>query len=295
MRQYRRWLTIAVAAVLLITLPGVAASAACAQPSGRILYLQFDGVTNDLGGLKSVQPNGQHVQDFDRQLFWASSPAYSPDGQRIAYVDAYSIRSMASDGTDDRWLVDGGYTPSYPSWSPDGLWVTVECGGDIEEVSRDGYASGWTNLTGQYYAVNDFSPTWAPDGRHFASATDPGIEIYSADGLHTRQLSPLPGAFTVDWSPNGKTLAVQALGDLWLVSVPSGKVRRLTNTPNIHETSPVWSPDGNWIAYGKGPGTDNPNQPELTTDPVIWLMNSNGTQRHSTGVHGVPSSWRAAA
>ena len=63
------------------------------------------------------------------------------------------------------------------------------------------------------------------------------------------------------WSPDGTKIAVEALNDLWLVSVPSGTVQRLTNTPNIVETGPTWSPDGQWLAHGKGPGTYDPELP----------------------------------
>jgi TolB protein len=51
---------------------------------------------------------------------------------------------------------------------------------------------------------------------------------------------------------------------------------------------------GRWLAVGKGPGVYDLNQPGLTTDPVIWLMDRKGGRQQSTGVPGVPSSWRSA-
>ncbi|MCP2329648.1 TolB protein [Hamadaea flava] len=294
MRGYRHWSAAAMAVVLLLVSPAPTASAAGPEPGGRILYLQFDGSTGVYGALKSVRPNGLDGQDFAMQLGFGASPDYSPDGNRIAYIQGYSLRTMASDGTDDRWLVDAPYGPAYPRWSPDGQWVVAESGGDIVAVHREGYPSGWVNLT-ETHGNNDLIAAWAPDGRHFATAVYPGIRVYSADGVDMRSLNEMPGAYRLDWSPNGRVIAIEALGDLWLVNAVSGTVRRLTNTPDVQEISPVWSPDGRWLAYGQGPGVHDPELPGLTTDPMIWLMDANGHNRHSTGVHGLPSSWRAAA
>ncbi len=49
-------------------------------------------------------------------------------------------------------------------------------------------------------------------------------------------------------SPDGKTIAFSYRGDIWLVDREGGRARLLT-THAGHERSPVWSPDGNEIAY----------------------------------------------
>lgn len=293
MRRYRGWFAAAIAAVLLVVLVPTVAEA-YPQPGGRILYLEFEGSTGGFGALKSVQPSGQGGQDFGRQLPWYSWPDYSPDGTQIAYADTeFSIRAMAADGTDDRLLTQSGSSPAFPRWSPDGQWVAFESGGDIWAVHRDGSAAGVVNLTGAYDS-NELVPAWAPNGQSFAAATLNDIRIYSADGTQLLKVIPLPGAYRLDWSPKRGLIAVEALGDLWLVKVSSGAVQRLTSTPDVQEISPTWSPDGRWLAFGKGPGAYDPNLPGFTTDPVIWLMDRKGGHQRSTGVPGVPSSWRSA-
>lgn len=49
-------------------------------------------------------------------------------------------------------------------------------------------------------------------------------------------------------SPDGKRLAFSALAHLYVQDLPDGQPRRLTSG-EIGEYQPVWSPDGQWIAY----------------------------------------------
>jgi Tol biopolymer transport system component/imidazolonepropionase-like amidohydrolase len=51
-------------------------------------------------------------------------------------------------------------------------------------------------------------------------------------------------------SPDGRTLAFVAVGKIWLMDLPNGKPRRLTDTTFLaDEYSPAWSADGNAIAF----------------------------------------------
>jgi TolB protein len=194
-----------------------------------------------------------------------------------------------TDGSNDQLLGQAPWNPSNPRWSPDGQWVAVEAGGDIYKV-RVATADGLENVTISD-GVNDLQPAWSPGGAWIATATNPGIHIYRADGSAPRRLTDLPDATRLDWSPNGRSFAVQAAGDLWLVDARTGATRQLTNTPDVVEASPVWSPDGRWLAYGRG---DVIPESSDFANPQIWLMTAGGTRAHSTGIAGVPTSWRAA-
>ena len=50
-------------------------------------------------------------------------------------------------------------------------------------------------------------------------------------------------------SPTGARVVFDFRGEIVTVPAEKGDPRNLTNTPGVHERSPVWSPDGKWIAH----------------------------------------------
>lgn len=50
-------------------------------------------------------------------------------------------------------------------------------------------------------------------------------------------------------SPTGQRAVFEAHGEIITVPAEKGDARNITQTPGVHERTPVWSPDGKWIAY----------------------------------------------
>ena len=50
-------------------------------------------------------------------------------------------------------------------------------------------------------------------------------------------------------SPTGQRAVFEAHGEILTVPAEKGSIRNITNTPAIADRTPVWSPDGHWIAY----------------------------------------------
>lgn len=137
------------------------------------------------------------------------------------------------------------------------------------------------NLTNNS-AVADFKASYSPDGRRIVFGRGPvdgpneQVELYvmNADGSHQRRrltFNTRPD-YDAAWSPDGERLVFarrpgtapegEDLGppDLWTLNLRSGEERQLTNSPQIEEDRPQWSPDGERIVFNSdlaGPGTDN--------------------------------------
>ena len=152
----------------------------------RGLYLTVpNGTAGDLLGLPA------HVTN-------ATSPAWSPDGSRIAFgcvlVDAgpQKICSVRRDGTDFRQITPTGGLDGYPSWSPDGsrlIFGTSRFGNaELATVNPDGtdFRRFSTPVAGQ-------SPQWLLDGRILFASGSGGIAIVNADGTGLVRLTTAPG------------------------------------------------------------------------------------------------------
>ena len=146
--------------------------------------------------------------------------SWAPDGLSIVYGvaagDAYSIRIIGADGTDDRELFhDPASWVGNPDWSPDGETIIfgIDRGGggqiDIYSAGIDG--SGLTQLTDA--PGDDSGARWSPDGSTIAFWSDRdggGIYLMDRGGenerrIHADELHLDTAALA--WSPDGAQLA----------------------------------------------------------------------------------------
>ena len=112
------------------------------------------------------------------------------------------------------------------------------------------------------YSAGAFSPS----GREFAYVVYADgrneLRIVNVRNGRTRRVRPrgIDAMTTIAWSPDGRSIAIAgqrgAIGDLFLLDVPTGAVRQLT-TDQFADLQPAWSPDGRTIAFASDrPGTD---------------------------------------
>ena len=106
------------------------------------------------------------------------SPAWSPDGTRIAfhsYRDGdWDIFLMNADGSNQRRLTNHRASDTFPAWSPDGTQIAFHSqrtgNWDIFLMNADG--SNRRRLTDN--SASDEDPAWSPDGTQIAFHHDRG-------------------------------------------------------------------------------------------------------------------------
>jgi Tol biopolymer transport system component len=180
-----------------------------------------------------IDADGSNLMQLTHDRGDSASPAWSPNGNRIAFKSAqtglYYIHVMNTDGSTRQQLIDG----QSPAWSPDGKKVafTKVKGTDalqIYTVDVDG--SNLQQLTSGETSAG--TPTWSPDGKRIAFTLGTGktaqVSVMDADGSNRQQL--IHGGKPA-WSPDGKTIAFMG-GDLdthiYLMAPDGSNVRQIT-------------------------------------------------------------------
>ena len=258
---------------------GAAHATPTAAANGRVAFTSVTGI-----GVMNADGGGNWGIDF---VVGDNSPAWSPDGTRVAFVTSrdgdYDVYTAAPDGSDLRNVTRSYAYDSEPAWSPDGKKIAFISfraeGTGIYVMNADG--------TDQHLLARDIgypsSPSWSPDGTRLAFQTyyyeyetgtdETGIWLVNADGTDAHPLSKHFGDFNPAWSPDGTKIVFDRrvafeTPDIYLMNADGSDVKQLTNdvAPDIQ---PAWSPDGTLIAF----------QSERASKhvPQIFVMSSDGS------------------
>jgi TolB protein len=214
--------------------------------------------------LEIADADGEGTQVALRSNEPIISPAWSPDGSRIAYVSFENRKPVVyvqNLVTRERAVV-ANYkgSNSAPSWSPDGTQLAVA-------LSREGST--------QVYVVSakggdlrrlttssgiDTEPQFSSDGLiYFTSDRSGGPQIYrtSVNGGDAQRVT-FKGSYNISprISPDGKTLAYisrrEGKFQLYVLDLASSQEQRLSDA--AHDESPSFSANGKYIMYATEAG-----------------------------------------
>jgi Tol biopolymer transport system component len=281
----RTALALATLLVTLALLAGAAGGAPAAVPQGTIAFVSERSGNVEI---YSVRADGSRLGQLTRNRLEDTAPLFSPDGRRIAFsraVDEYSPQRlwlMNADGGGQRKLAEDA---SNTAWSPDSrrlAYVHSGRGGTEPLLIADVDSSRRITVRG-----SNFGPTWSPDGTQLAFWHNDDLAVVGSDGRGLRtirrnvpssgaRLTWLPsdeityagyhgivfmradgggarrlvrGSFSVAWSPDGtRFAAVDQKGRLQVGWAVGHGLRNIAPKGTGRLDSPVWSPDGNWIA-----------------------------------------------
>jgi serine/threonine protein kinase/Tol biopolymer transport system component len=182
-------------------------------PDGADIYLQR------IGGGKTINLTPETP-------FEDSQPAFSPDGNLIAFRSERNgggVFLMGGTGESLRRLTDFGHNPA---WSPDGREIAIAAAYGADPQGR---TSGRSQL-------------WA-------------VEVESG----RRRLVAEGDAVQPSWSPNGLRIAYWGLPAdgsrrvLWTIPVEGGSPVPVTDDDFLN-WNPVWSPDGRYLYFASDRG-----------------------------------------
>jgi TolB protein len=119
-----------------------------------------------------MKPNGTQRKLLTNNPAYATSPAYSPDGKKIAFVgqgeDEDILVMNAKDGTNQKDLTNTPPVDGYevrergPAYSPDGTKIVFTRDGHVYQVNPDGTSEREVPGTPKKNGLSEVLPDWGP-------------------------------------------------------------------------------------------------------------------------------------
>jgi TolB protein len=224
-----------------------------------------------------MNADGSNQTNLTNRQGWDSTPRWSPDGSMIAFKSSRHAGDALSPSP------EGSYTIPHTE-----IWLMDNDGSDPRRLTANVSVEGHPDHT----PVDEY-PRWSPDGKRilFFSNRDGRRNLYfvDVDGSNLIQVTDkYDGPKCASWAPDASQIVFSSFErwnsyperrpnyETYLVDVGSLEVINLTDSQDLDESCPAWSPDGGNIIFAA-----RPNDPLLPagsrTDYDIYVMDADGS------------------
>ncbi|MGB5705382.1 MAG: Tol-Pal system beta propeller repeat protein TolB [Arenicellales bacterium] len=185
---------------------------------------------------------------FDTKIAYVTVEGQEPDRR-------FLLQIADSDGYGPKTVLQSSEPILSPAWSPDGNWMAyVSFEQKRSNIYLQNVWSGERKLISEYQGINS-APAWSPDGRSLAITLskdgNPEIYVYNVDNESLRRMTRHTAIDTEpDWSPDGRWLVFTSgrSGAAQVYKMPSagGTAKRISFNGQ-YNAGPSFSPDGKSI------------------------------------------------
>ncbi len=216
-----------------------------------------------------VGVDGRNARQLTTGTSSSSSPRWSPDGKKLAYVTGGQIWKMdGDDGGDKEQVTKISSGASQPVWSPDGRWIAFlsdvypECQTDACNKAEDEKAEA--NKVKAKVTERLLFKHWV----EWRDRKRTHTFLIPSNGGTARDMTPgdfdsppYGGATGTDmaFSPDGryfvwlknpdKVEATSTNSDIYMTDLQANTTRHITSTMKGYDTSPVFTPDGKYMLF----------------------------------------------